>query len=160
MGSITPHTSFAAVLTKPTYGAPYTFTSCQYPSPPRHHATIRLDFSGVCHGDVYSRDGGGPAPADPVRPLVGGHEGIGEIVELGDGSGDEWMVGDVVGIAWRRAVCGSCDACNVGRDNHCEQQVINGLHCDGTFQRGSPIALVMESPLMAKQAISLFPPPN
>lgn len=65
--------------------------------------------------------------------LVGGHEGIGEIVSLGEGA-ENWNfgVGDVVGIAWRGAVCKECTPCLLGAENYCDQL---GMHRDGAFQR-------------------------
>jgi propanol-preferring alcohol dehydrogenase len=132
----------AAVLTGP-YGDGYTIKELPIPTPGVHDALVQLEYSGVCHGDVYARDGGGPAPKDPVRPLIGGHEGVGRIVSLGSRSGtgsesessDAFRVGDVVGVAWRSQVCGTCQACAAGAENHCFDQKVTGSHRDGTFQR-------------------------
>jgi propanol-preferring alcohol dehydrogenase len=98
-GAYSSPTNYSAVLTRP-YGQPYEFFSTRYPIPGPAEVIVRLDFTGVCHGDVYSRDGGGPAPVNPIRPLVGGHEGVGEIVSLGEGTESLGVaVGDIVGIA-------------------------------------------------------------
>lgn len=135
-----PQLGKAAVLSG-TYGEPYRFKDIRVQKPGPDEALVRLDFSGVCHGDVYSRDGGGPAPLTPVRPLIGGHEGIGEIVALGQtlngNKKTHFQVGDVVGIAWRSAVCGKCDACVAGWENFCEKQVVTGMRRDGTYQSTS-----------------------
>jgi len=72
----------AAILTNP-YGQPYTIEKAEIPHPRPQEALVQLLYSGVCHGDEYGRDGGGPAPINPVRPLVGGHEGVGTIVAMG-----------------------------------------------------------------------------
>ena len=134
-----PQQGRAAVLDG-AYGQPYRFYDHPVEQPGIDQALIKLDYSGVCHGDVYSRDGGGPAPDRPFRPLTGGHEGIGHIIALGErsGSGNQPFklptIGDRVGIAWRRAVCGVCDACEQGRENFCAQQVVTGMKSDGTFQ--------------------------
>lgn len=120
------------------YGEPYRFEERSIPEPRDGEAVIRIDFTGVCHGDAYSRDGGGPAPAEPRRPLIGGHEGIGEIVSFGAGNDAQKFackIGDLVGIAWRGWVCKKCEACKLGAENHCERQEIVGIHRDGTFQR-------------------------
>ncbi|KIW67318.1 hypothetical protein PV04_06582 [Phialophora macrospora] len=130
----------AAVLTGP-YGDAYTIQDLPIPTPGIHDALIQLEYSGVCHGDKYARDGGGPAPKDPVRPLIGGHEGVGRIVALGSGGGSDgegsnaFRVGDVVGVPWRSQVCGTCQACAAGAENHCFDQKVTGSHRDGTFQR-------------------------
>ena len=133
-----PLTAPAAILEGP-YGQPYIFRSHRVPRPSPSQALVRLAFTGVCHGDLYARKGGGPAPATPTRPLIGGHEGIGTIVALGEGlAGDSpngcFAVGDVVGIAWRSFVCGICMPCQMGAENHCERQHVTGMHRDGTFQ--------------------------
>ncbi len=128
--------SCSAVLKGP-YGMPYEFIATDTPQPAKDEALVRLDFTGVCHGDVYSRDGGGPAPQCPLRPLIGGHEGVGKIIALG---GDKkismgFQAGDMVGIAWRGATCGACEACKLGYENYCPHQQVNGMHRNGTFQR-------------------------
>ncbi|ETI22280.1 hypothetical protein G647_06353 [Cladophialophora carrionii CBS 160.54] len=133
-----PGSAPAAVLTGP-YGDAYTIRELPVATPGVNEVLVQLDYSGVCHGDVYARDGGGPAPKDPVRPLIGGHEGVGRIVALGSGSegegSDAFHVGDIVGVAWRSHVCGTCQACEAGAENHCYNQKVTGAHRDGTFQR-------------------------
>ncbi|CAM1503366.1 Fc.00g081420.m01.CDS01 [Cosmosporella sp. VM-42] len=135
MGSL--DRSMAARLTGP-YGSRYKFEPQLQPNPGDREAVVRLDVAGVCHGDVYSRDGGGPAPEHPVRPLTGGHEGVGVIIDIGiDGMEKPYgfRKGDVVGIAWRHSTCGKCEACLRGSENYCPHQLVNGMHRDGTFQR-------------------------
>jgi alcohol dehydrogenase, propanol-preferring len=133
--STTPTASaLAAVLTGP-YGEPYTFKELSIPTPGPQEALVQLEYTGICHGDVYARDGGGPASKDPVRPLIGGHEGVGKIVTLGSQAVDAFRVGDIVGVAWRSFVCGACPACEADAENHCYSQKVTGAHRDGTFQR-------------------------
>lgn len=135
MDTYSSPTNYSAILTHP-YGQPYAFFNACYPVPGPAEAIVRLDFSGVCHGDVYSRDGGGPAPVNPIRPLVGGHEGVGEIMSVGEKAESLGVaVGDVVGIAWRSRVCEKCYPCRQQAQNHCEEQEVVGMHRDGTFQR-------------------------
>lgn len=122
----------SAILTGP-YGQPYNFEQSTSRLPSKDEALVKLDFSGVCHGDVYMRDGGGPAPPTPRRPLIGGHEGVGTVVALGPESDNRFKTGQPVGIAWRSFVCGLCQACLSGSPNFCEQQTITGAERDGTF---------------------------
>ena len=126
----------SAILSGP-YGTKYQFISNDIPRPADGEALIRIDYSGVCHGDVYSRDGGGPAPAQPIRPLTGGHEGIGVILSLGQSQENQYgfAVGDRVGVAWRSETCGTCEACRCRAENHCPSQKVTGMHRNGTFQR-------------------------
>ena len=147
-----PKAAPAAVLSGP-YGEPYTIHSAPVPRPGPAEALVRLLYSGVCHGDIYSRNGGGPAPPVPRRPLTGGHEGVGTIVALGNASieghaSTSFRRGDTVGIAWRSSVCGTCDPCTLGAENHCTRQCVTGMHRDGTYQSkycqfGSTLAPLM-----------------
>jgi D-arabinose 1-dehydrogenase-like Zn-dependent alcohol dehydrogenase len=50
---------------------------------------------GVCHSDVGARFGG----FGNSFPLVPGHEGVGDIVALGEGE-KRWKIGDRVGGPW------------------------------------------------------------
>src|ERR1700761_6816630 len=116
-----PGSAPAAVLRGP-YGDAYIFKALPIPAPAPQEALVQLEYSGVCHGDVYARDGGGPASKHPVRPLIGGHEGVGRIVAMHSEGSHGFKVGDVVGIAWRSYVCGTCQACQAGSENHCFHQ--------------------------------------
>ena len=133
-----PITAPAAILSGP-YGDPYKIDLSKVTQPTRGEALVQLAYSGVCHGDLYSRNGGGPVPATPVRPLTGGHEGVGTILALGavdikHERGITFAIGDTVGIAWRSYVCGVCDPCLKGQENHCFKQQVTGMHRDGTYQ--------------------------
>ncbi|KAF4429652.1 mannitol-1-phosphate dehydrogenase MPDH1 [Fusarium acutatum] len=97
---------------------------------------VHIHYSGVCYGDLHSRDGGPPAPPQPLRPLVGGHEGVGVVVKLGIAVAEvsNIKIGDVVGLGWRHSACGKCRLCLEGSENSCADQVVNGLQTDGTFR--------------------------
>ena len=140
------------------YGEPYQFEKGPLPEPRDCEAVVCIDFTGICHGDVYSRDGGGPAPAEPIRPLIGGHEGIGKIVSLGKAvQKSAFAIGDLVGIAWRGWVCKECDACRSGAENYCEKQKITGMHRDGTFQRSCCLPPVFEQLFILPCRLRFFP---
>jgi len=58
MSSIMPeYKGVSAILTGP-YGQPYNFDQLTSKLPSKDEALVKFDFSGVCHGDVYMRDGG------------------------------------------------------------------------------------------------------
>lgn len=60
---------------------------------------VRLHCTGVCHTDLHAAKGDWPVP--PKVPLVGGHEGVGEIVAIGKNTSDSPVkIGDRVGIKW------------------------------------------------------------
>ncbi|MFC7109954.1 alcohol dehydrogenase catalytic domain-containing protein [Nonomuraea rubra] len=74
---------------------------------------VRLRAAGVCHSDLSMCEGRLPARL----PLVPGHEGAGEVVELGPGvSGPP--VGTHVILSWIPP-CGSCALCLGGQPNLC-----------------------------------------
>jgi alcohol dehydrogenase, propanol-preferring len=153
-------TAVAAVLSGP-YGEPYTIQDVPISAPGFGEALVELDYSGICHGDVYARDGGGPASKTEVRPLIGGHEGVGRIVALGPDRNEKepFYIGDVVGIAWRSAVCGTCQACLAGQENHCQNQKITGQHRNGTFQRylNFPVSQLVRMPQGLTTSPSICP---
>ena len=61
-----------------------------------------------------------------------GHEGVGEVVALGDGV-KSLKVGDLVGCAWLWSACGKCQFCSTGWETLCEEQVNSGYSIDGSF---------------------------
>lgn len=128
-----PAKALGAVLLGP-YGEPYTFQDVPVVPPSKDEVLVRLLYTGVCHGDIYARDGGGPAPVKANRPLIGGHEGVGRIVAMGAEGAIGFKTGDVVGIGWRSYVCGNCKPCLEGAENFCYNQKVTGSHRDGTFQ--------------------------
>ena len=74
---------------------------------------LALLASGVCHTDLYARDGG----MGDAFPWLLGHEGCGVIESVGPGV-DTARVGERVIICWR-APCGRCRFCRRGRLDLC-----------------------------------------
>jgi S-(hydroxymethyl)glutathione dehydrogenase / alcohol dehydrogenase len=74
---------------------------------------VKIHAAGVCHSDLSAMNGTLPHPV----PAVLGHEGAGEIVDLGDGV-DGVDIGDHVIIAWTPP-CGTCRACRRGESHLC-----------------------------------------
>ncbi|CAK7203108.1 Alcohol dehydrogenase [Sporothrix eucalyptigena] len=128
-----PSVQRAAVLTE-EYGKLHTYyTDFPVPQFSASQVLIKLQASGICSGDLNTREGYPPAPKVPQRPLVTGHEGVGVIVAVGD-EVTAFKPGDRVGMGWRSVVCRNCEDCNEGRDNLCQKQKINGYESNGTFQ--------------------------
>ncbi|MGW7411634.1 Zn-dependent alcohol dehydrogenase [Streptomyces sp. NPDC054863] len=74
---------------------------------------IRVRATGLCHSDVSAMNGVLPQPA----PFIPGHEGAGEIVDVGDGV-TGLAAGDRVLVCWLPA-CGTCPACRRGQTHLC-----------------------------------------
>jgi S-(hydroxymethyl)glutathione dehydrogenase/alcohol dehydrogenase len=74
---------------------------------------IRIRATGLCHSDVSAMNGVLPQPA----PFVPGHEGAGEILDVGDGVSG-LSAGDRVLMCWLPA-CGACASCKRGQGHLC-----------------------------------------
>ncbi|MGY1580194.1 Zn-dependent alcohol dehydrogenase [Streptomyces sp. MN13] len=74
---------------------------------------IRVRATGLCHSDLSAMSGVLPQPA----PFVPGHEGAGEIVDVGEGVVG-LAPGDRVVVCWLPA-CGACPACGRGQTELC-----------------------------------------
>jgi len=118
----------AAVVTE--FGRELQIQEVQRPTPGPGEALVRLITSGVCHTDLHAAEGDWPVKPSP--PFVPGHEGVGEIVELGEGVTD-LAVGDLVGNAWLWSACGDCQYCRSGWETLCESQQNAGYTVYGSF---------------------------
>ncbi|WP_282691978.1 Zn-dependent alcohol dehydrogenase [Streptomyces sp. CC208A] len=74
---------------------------------------IRVRATGLCHSDVSAMSGVLPQPA----PFIPGHEGAGEILDVGDGV-TGLTAGQRVLLCWLPA-CGACPACRRGQTQLC-----------------------------------------
>ncbi|MFF1381005.1 Zn-dependent alcohol dehydrogenase [Streptomyces sp. NPDC058308] len=74
---------------------------------------IRVRATGLCHSDISAMNGVLPQPA----PFIPGHEGAGEIIDVGDGV-TGLAQGDRVLLCWLPA-CGTCPACKRGQTQLC-----------------------------------------
>lgn len=87
---------------------------------------IDIKFAGICHSDIHqARDGWG----EGIFPMVPGHEIAGIVAETGSGV-TRFKVGDRVGVGCMVDSCGKCDACLMGREQHCAEgntQTYNAL---------------------------------
>ncbi|KAF3928581.1 hypothetical protein AA313_de0201613 [Arthrobotrys entomopaga] len=93
---------------------------------------INIKYSGVCHTDLHAMMGDWPLPTK--IPLVGGHEGAGEIVAVGELVTD-LKVGDLAGIKWLNGSCMSCGYCRQADEPLCGEPLLSGYTVDGTFQQ-------------------------
>ncbi|MEU9126529.1 alcohol dehydrogenase catalytic domain-containing protein [Kitasatospora sp. NPDC048540] len=74
---------------------------------------VRLRATSLCHSDLSAMAGIMPQPA----PFVPGHEGAGEVVEVGEGVTGV-SAGDRVVLCWMPP-CGVCAQCRGGRSHLC-----------------------------------------
>ncbi|KAJ7061554.1 hypothetical protein C8F01DRAFT_1137744 [Mycena amicta] len=94
---------------------------------------VKMQFAGVCHSDLHVKEGGW----GPVKfPLVGGHEGIGHVVAIGEHTARSPVkVGDRVGIKWIANACLNCEMCRTGNEPCCPVGFVttHGFRVDGSF---------------------------
>ena len=113
----------AAVLT--VCGAPQPFAESQpiriealdLDPPGEGEVLVKVGGAGLCHSDLSILNGDRPRPV----PLVPGHEGAGEIVEVGAGVHDV-KPGDHICFTFNVS-CGRCRRCQEGRPYICERAV-------------------------------------
>lgn len=118
----------AAVVTG--LGDPLEVQDVEIPSPGPGQVLAKLVTSGVCHTDLHAAHGDWPVKPSP--PFIPGHEGVGEVVSVGEGVTDI-KVGDMVGNAWLWSACGVCEYCRTGWETLCEQQQNGGYTVNGSF---------------------------
>jgi D-arabinose 1-dehydrogenase-like Zn-dependent alcohol dehydrogenase len=90
---------------------------------------IKVQACGICHSDMFTKEGGFPGLVYPRSP---GHEISGVIDALGDSDG-AWKVGDRVGVGWHGGHCGQCEPCRHGDFICCEKLQIPGISYDGGY---------------------------
>jgi NDMA-dependent alcohol dehydrogenase len=86
---------------------------------------VKLVGSGLCHSDEHLLTGDLALPEETAKelgiqqfPIIGGHEGAGEVVEVGPGV-TNLEVGDHVVFGFIPA-CGRCPSCSTGHQNLCD----------------------------------------
>jgi Zn-dependent alcohol dehydrogenase len=126
--------------------------------------------AGLCHSDDHILKGDMSAPNEVLRslglpdmfPLIGGHEGSGTVVEIGDGV-TEFVPGDHVVMSFV-AVCGECRWCATGMENLCDygaQTMAPGMPTDGTFRHhtthGRPLGHLSKVGAFANHTVVKLP---
>ena len=91
---------------------------------------VRIKATGVCHSDLSAMNGTIPVAV----PAVLGHEGAGEIIEVGPGV-TGLAEGDHVVVCWSPQ-CGACRECVNGQHQLCMAYMINAFS-DAHFQIGT-----------------------
>lgn len=112
------------------FGQPLEISTVQIPDPGFGQVLIRLVACGVCHTDLHAAKG--DWPVKPTPPFIPGHEGLGEVVKVGEGV-TRIKVGDLVGSPWLHEACGCCEYCVTGWETLCPEQTNTGYSVNGGF---------------------------
>jgi 2-desacetyl-2-hydroxyethyl bacteriochlorophyllide A dehydrogenase len=93
-----------------------------------HEILVKVHAAGFCGTDteIYRWD------FKTRIPVIMGHEGAGEVVEVGR-SVTGIHAGDRVALETSKIICGTCDYCRIGRYNLCYNRRGMGYGTDGTF---------------------------
>jgi propanol-preferring alcohol dehydrogenase len=110
-----------------------TYKKIPVPQPAADEVLVNVKYSGVCHTDLHARNGDWPLATKPL-PLVGGHEGAGFVVQLGELVSD-LKIGQKVGIKWINGSCLACPYCQRADEPLCAKASLSGYTVDGTFQQ-------------------------
>ncbi|GAA4812649.1 NDMA-dependent alcohol dehydrogenase [Tomitella cavernea] len=94
---------------------PWSVEEIEVGEPHAGEVMVELHASGMCHSDHHIVTGDTPMPAFPV---MGGHEGAGKVVQVGEGVTDV-KVGDHVVFSFIPS-CGKCEPCVTGHSNLCD----------------------------------------
>jgi S-(hydroxymethyl)glutathione dehydrogenase/alcohol dehydrogenase len=100
---------------------PWSVEEIELDPPKAGEVLVKLAASGMCHSDEHLVTGDLPF----ALPIIGGHEGAGVVVEVGEGV--SWLQpGDHVVFGFIPS-CGRCPSCSTGHQNLCDLGALLGL---------------------------------
>ena len=122
---------------------PWKTEEVEIDAPHAHEVQVQMAYAGMCHSDEHLRSGDISVDpgilsvfgVDSLFPCVGGHEGAGIVVEIGEGV-EQVAVGDHVAAAFMPA-CGTCYWCATGRQHLCDlgmYTLAGPMMSDGTWR--------------------------
>jgi NDMA-dependent alcohol dehydrogenase len=124
-------------------GGPWSVEEFELDPPRAGEVLVEMAAAGLCHTDEHILNGDMSASNEVMAavglpsmfPMIGGHEGAGVVLEVGEGVTD-FAPGDHVVMSFV-AVCGQCRWCNSGMEYICDmgaQVMVPGMPTDGTFR--------------------------
>jgi D-arabinose 1-dehydrogenase-like Zn-dependent alcohol dehydrogenase len=114
----------------PKAGADFQIVDREIPQPGPEQVRIKVQACGVCHSDVFTKEGLWPGIEYPRVP---GHEVAGIVDEVGAGV-SEWKKGQRVGVGWHGGHDGTCLYCRRGDFGNCQNMKVAGISYDGGYQ--------------------------
>ena len=117
----------AAVVSEP--GAEFDLVERPVPEPDSEEVRIAVEACGICHSDVFVKEGTYPGVKYPRVP---GHEVAGRIDAVG-ADVNMWEIDDRVGVGWHGGHCFDCDPCRRGDFQQCVDAKVTGLTYDGGY---------------------------
>ncbi|HXZ12128.1 MAG TPA: alcohol dehydrogenase [Candidatus Sulfotelmatobacter sp.] len=142
----TPKSAVAPMMAAqvPRPGADFEIVEREIPNPGPGEVRIQVQACGVCHSDVFTKEGQWPGIQFPRVP---GHEVAGVIDEVGAGV-TSWKKGQRAGVGWHGGQDNTCPSCRRGDFRNCQNQKIPGISYDGGYQQYmvAPIEAVAAMP--------------
>jgi D-arabinose 1-dehydrogenase-like Zn-dependent alcohol dehydrogenase len=115
----------AVQATRP--GGEWEVAEREVPEPRPGEVRIKVEACGICHSDMFVKEGHWPGLQYPRVP---GHEVAGRIDAVGTGVA-MWKAGQRVGVGWHGGHCGRCDLCRRGDFIMCRSALVCGFNYDG-----------------------------
>jgi len=115
----------------PKPGADFEIVDREIPKPDAGQVRIKVQACGVCHSDVFTKEGQWPGIQFPRVP---GHEVAGVIDELGAGV-LAWKQGQRIGVGWHGGQDNTCPSCRRGDFRNCQNLKVPGISYDGGYQQ-------------------------
>ena len=117
----------AAQITRP--GGDWELVERDIPEPSAAQVCVKVEACGICHSDVFVKEGGWPGLQYPRVP---GHEVAGRIEAVGVNV-TEWKQGQRVGVGWHGGHCFVCTQCRRGDFAMCVNRKVTGFDFDGGY---------------------------
>lgn len=108
-------------------GTDWELVEREVPEPGPGQVRIKVEACGICHSDMFVKEGYWPGLQYPRIP---GHEIAGRIDEIGSAV-TAWKKGQRVGVGWHGGHCGHCESCRRGDFLMCRSARICGFSYDG-----------------------------
>jgi D-arabinose 1-dehydrogenase-like Zn-dependent alcohol dehydrogenase len=117
----------AAQISKPS--GEWELVARVIPEPRAGQVRVKVEACGICHSDVFVKEGLWPGLEYPRVP---GHEIAGHIDAVGDNV-RAWRPGQRVGVGWHGGHCFVCDQCRRGDFAMCVHRKVTGFDFDGGY---------------------------
>jgi len=117
----------AAQISKP--GGNFELVERDVPEPGAGQVRVKVEACGICHSDVFVKEGGWPGLQYPRVP---GHEVAGRIDAVGSNI-TEWKTGQRVGVGWHGGHDFVCKPCRRGDFAMCVNRKVTGFDFDGGY---------------------------
>src|SRR5437660_11939921 len=114
-------------VTRPN--GPFEISEREIPEPGAGQVRVKVEACGVCHSDMFVKEGLWPGLQYPRVP---GHEVAGRVDALG-GNVTEGKKGQRVGVGWHGGHCFVCAHCRRGDFAMCVNRKVTGFDFDGGY---------------------------